>query len=197
LLFDHEEGAMTWEELLSRLSQDQLVVVVFMLCGFLVAAIAVVAHHWQKVRLAQVEAALKQHMLDKGMSAPEIEKVLKASSAHEEETQEEVPFTGNPADDKAKLLRILLDNSYSGNDIERLLRAAYGPSSSAPASPEPNPKTAAQKATILKMLAENELPVEEIEKVLLAFDGSPSARESQAQIDPSPGHPEPLNLRSR
>jgi hypothetical protein len=36
---------------------------------------------WRKVRIAEMEATLKQQMLDRGMSADEITRVLAATSA--------------------------------------------------------------------------------------------------------------------
>lgn len=46
-----------------------------------IVAIAIVGiSHWKKVRIAEMEATLKQQMLDRGMSADEIAKVLAAST---------------------------------------------------------------------------------------------------------------------
>jgi len=41
--------------------------------------VAIVANQWRKVRVAEQEAALKQTMLERGMSAEEIVRVLTAS----------------------------------------------------------------------------------------------------------------------
>jgi hypothetical protein len=48
--------------------------------GLLFLLVAVVADCWQKVRRAEVAAALKQDMLSRGMSAEEIRTVLEAGS---------------------------------------------------------------------------------------------------------------------
>lgn len=48
--------------------------VVIAMCG-------IIAHFWQRARQAEIEAALKQDMLNRGMSADEIAKVITASPA--------------------------------------------------------------------------------------------------------------------
>ena len=39
-----------------------------------------VAHYWHKVRKAELEASLKQEMIQRGMSADEIKQVIEAST---------------------------------------------------------------------------------------------------------------------
>ncbi len=41
-----------------------------------------VAHYWHKVRKAELEAALKQEMIQRGMSADEIKQVIEASTGN-------------------------------------------------------------------------------------------------------------------
>lgn len=70
-------------EILRDAIHSDPVPVVGILCGTLgVAAIVVTAmitRAWRTVRVHEAEAALKQEMLDRGMSAEEIERVVKAS----------------------------------------------------------------------------------------------------------------------
>ena len=47
--------------------------------GPLIAMVAIVASQWRRVRIAEMDSALKQQMLDKGMSAAEIEQVVRSS----------------------------------------------------------------------------------------------------------------------
>ena len=70
-----------------------------------------------------MEAALKQHMLNKGMSAADIEKVMTVSS-HGMALDSS---TGNSALDKATLAQRMVDNGYEGADIERVLKAYEQP----------------------------------------------------------------------
>lgn len=46
----------------------------------LIAVSSVIASQWRKVRQSEVEAALKAQMLEQGMSAEEIEKVMVAGN---------------------------------------------------------------------------------------------------------------------
>jgi hypothetical protein len=47
--------------------------------GLLVAIVAIVCGTWHKNRKAEMEIALKQDMLNRGMSAEEIERVIRAT----------------------------------------------------------------------------------------------------------------------
>jgi len=49
--------------------------------GALIAIVAIIAAHWSEVRRAEADAVLKQDMLQRGMTADEIERVLRASQA--------------------------------------------------------------------------------------------------------------------
>jgi hypothetical protein len=158
-----------FQELLSKLAGDEVVVLTLVVGALLLAAVAIVAHHWRQVRVAELQAALKRQMIERGISAADIDKVLQAPNPPEEteDTEEAASFTGNPAEDKTRLVSLLLDNSYEAEQIERILRAFHDPACHAPDS-----TTLAQKAATLKVLIENGLEVEDIEKVLHGFDGA-------------------------
>ncbi len=55
----------------------------------LISGVPVVAHYWYKTRKAELEASLKREMIERGMSADEICKVLAASGRKREEACEE------------------------------------------------------------------------------------------------------------
>ena len=62
-------------------SMGPTIIPVFAIVGGLpLGAIGMLVGTWKKVRTAEMDAALKQDMLNRGMSADEIERVLKASS---------------------------------------------------------------------------------------------------------------------
>ena len=67
-------------EFLSTLNGGQLIGLVAVILGPLIAITAIIASQWRRVRIAEMEASLKQQMLDKGMSAAEIEQVMRSSS---------------------------------------------------------------------------------------------------------------------
>ncbi len=51
-----------------------------MLIGLLCGITAIITDNWQKLRRAEIAAALKQDMLNRGMSADDIRTVLEADS---------------------------------------------------------------------------------------------------------------------
>jgi hypothetical protein len=67
-------------DLLSGLNPRDLIILVSVVGGLLCAIIAIVAGAWQKGRRAEIIAALKQDMLNRGMSADDIRDVLEAGS---------------------------------------------------------------------------------------------------------------------
>jgi hypothetical protein len=78
------------ESFLSRLHGDEVfvlaIVVVGSLVGLIIALTAVLASNWRRVRQLDVEGALKQDMLQRGLSAEDIERVIRASSVVPEKT---------------------------------------------------------------------------------------------------------------
>jgi hypothetical protein len=107
-------------DILSKLNGPELTGLVAVVGGLLMAIIGIVAVQWRRVRIAEVECALKQQMLDKGMSAAEIEQIIKAG---------EKPERANPLltmssnDDRAALARNMVEQGYDSSDIERVLKA--------------------------------------------------------------------------
>lgn len=71
-------------EILRAAIERDPVPVLGILCGILggvtIIATTVIARAWKTVRIHEAEAALKQEMLERGMSAEEIERVVKASA---------------------------------------------------------------------------------------------------------------------
>ena len=83
----------------------QLIGLVAVSGGLVVAAIAIIASHWCRVRLGEIEASLKQQMLEKGMSAAEIEQVIKADK--KSISRIVIVATGTAALEKATLTRLM------------------------------------------------------------------------------------------
>jgi len=67
-------------DFLSRFNGGELIAFVSVAGGLLIAATAIIAGTWQKVRRTEIVSALKQDMLNRGMSADEIRTVLEAGS---------------------------------------------------------------------------------------------------------------------
>jgi len=71
-------------ELLSKFDSGELlaliIFVISIIGGLLCGIIGIIAGTWQKVRRAEIAAALKQDMLNRGMSAEDIRTVLDAGT---------------------------------------------------------------------------------------------------------------------
>lgn len=69
-------------DLLSRFNAGEIIALVAvaggLLCGILCGITGILAGCWQEVRRADILAALKQDMLNRGMSADEIRTVVEA-----------------------------------------------------------------------------------------------------------------------
>lgn len=115
-------------DILNKLEGGEIIGFAAVVGGLLVALFSVVATQWRRARVAEIEASLKQQMLDKGMSAAEIETVMRASNVLSGSSS----TTGIESVDRAALVQRMVDEGYSGDDIERVLKA-YNVS---PKSPE-------------------------------------------------------------
>lgn len=111
-------------EFLTRFSAGEFIALAAVLIGPIVAIVAVVSTQWRKVRIAEMEAALKQQMLERGMSADQIEQVMHASLGGRGKP---IASTGNENLDKAALAQKMVEEGYEGADIERVLQAYQTP----------------------------------------------------------------------
>jgi hypothetical protein len=145
------------------LAQHPETVVPFMVfaSGALVGIVAIVAHQWRAIRRTELEMALKQDMLKRGLSVEEIERVLRASERPPEEPAKPDPITDN----EYALVQKMVEEGRAAPEVERLvtlLRSTGGGVSDN------------EYALIEKMLDEGKT-VEEIERVIWAFRTTPPA----------------------
>jgi hypothetical protein len=72
------------DNLLSKLHGDEVFVLIVVLSagvvGLVIAVTAIVMTNWRRVRQLDVEGSLKQDMLQRGMGAEDIERVIRATS---------------------------------------------------------------------------------------------------------------------
>lgn len=61
-----------------------MIPIVGMIVGSLIAVTAIVSAQWRRAKEAEWEASLKSQMLSRGMSASEIEQVIRAKAYQEE-----------------------------------------------------------------------------------------------------------------
>jgi hypothetical protein len=59
---------------------ELLIPTTFFVCTALVFMVWIIAQSWKRVRQLDIEGALKKEMLDRGMSAEDIERVIGAST---------------------------------------------------------------------------------------------------------------------
>jgi hypothetical protein len=119
------------ESLFSK-DPDLLIPIIMSICGTLVAIIAIGAHQWRCVRQAEVEGALKQDMLSRGMSVQEIERVVQASSQKSSKAT-------CLSDAQEDLLGKMVKNGRSTEEIERVIRAFRGEANSPQECPSGSP----------------------------------------------------------
>ncbi|HMC63678.1 MAG TPA: hypothetical protein VKI65_01955 [Gemmataceae bacterium] len=155
-------------DFLARVTSRDMVAIVAVVGGLTVAAIAVLASNWRRVRIAEMEGSLKQQMLEKGMSAAEIEQVLRASKDPQSSCRS--GFTGSAATDKSMLVHEMAENGYSGEDIERILRAFDHHVAAAGEHSTHRETVVREKAAVVQNLVQNGMEANDIERVLLAFE---------------------------
>jgi hypothetical protein len=119
-------------EFLDKFNPGEIIGLAAVIVGPLIAITAIISMHWRRVRIAEIEGVLKQQMLDKGMTAAEIEQVMRAGKDKE-------GVSGDESEDRAALVQRMVDEGYSGEDIERVLKA-YPPISSREEKPTAVPE---------------------------------------------------------
>jgi hypothetical protein len=78
--------------------------------GIIVTIITTLSNNWRKVQESEHLATLKQSMVERGMSADEIERVLRAGPANE-----------NEVDDTTALSTKLVEHNVQTKDMEQIL----------------------------------------------------------------------------
>lgn len=161
-------------ELLDKFTPGTFIGLVATILGILGWIITTVAGQWRKVRVTEIEAALKQQMLDRGMGPSEIGQVLRSNQKWSAKKEEELVQT--PSSAKAALVQALTEGGYEGGDMERILRAfGQHPDPTAVLHRDGPEREAAfrraiqSKVEIVAMMAANGNEAEEIERVLTAY----------------------------
>ncbi len=172
-------------DILDKFSPGQFIGLVATVFGILGWVITVVAAQWRRVRVAEMEAALKQQMMERGMNAAEIQEVLRASKKSDWSCGKSAGSSP-----KARMVKALADNGYEGKDIERILRT-FGthPDRELVVQKEGADRAdafgraLAAKVEIVEMMAANGNETEEIERVLGAYkDDAPWRMEERQPV---------------
>jgi hypothetical protein len=97
-----------------------LIPIAAILGGVLIALVAMVLSHFRGLRQAELDANLKQDMINRGMSVADIERILWASSAR---GQPEADKPDPISDNEYYLVEKLVDEGKTAEEIERIIRA--------------------------------------------------------------------------
>jgi hypothetical protein len=98
-----------------------LIPILAILGASVVSLVWVVAHYWAKGRRMELETALKKDMLNRGLGAADIERILLASS--DTDADERPAEKETITDNEYYLVEKMLDEEYPVEEIERLVRA--------------------------------------------------------------------------
>src|SRR5262245_21389805 len=88
--------------------------------------VGTLAHAWQKTRRAEAATALRQTMLERGLSVEEMERLLRPASFLNDEPPPESPAAEPPLSDEQlvqNLTNRLAEQSASGETIQEVLKA--------------------------------------------------------------------------
>ena len=90
----------------SETAATAIAFIAFFICATIVALGCTISVQWRKARQAEISGALKKEMIDRGMTADDIVKILGASSKAAEATQAvELAKQGMSADEIEKILK--------------------------------------------------------------------------------------------
>jgi hypothetical protein len=101
---------------------EYLIPIIALIGGTVIAVVAILMHQWRAGRQAEMDSALKQDMLQRGMSVDEIERVIVASASAEARTRQE-PISDN----EYYLVEKLVEEGKTVEEIERIIKAFKGP----------------------------------------------------------------------
>jgi DNA-binding transcriptional MerR regulator len=136
--------------------------------GALIPICIVAAVQWQTVKHAKYETELKREMLERGMTAEDIQKVLLASanpSRHRSVPSESNYYTARHAEIEAGLIKELASLNMSADDIERVYRA-FNATTSPQAKTHSTSERAMKDAAFVKRLAQSGRSAAEIERLI-------------------------------
>jgi hypothetical protein len=129
---------------------------------------AMLLNHRQQVRRQEQETELKRDLIAKGVSADEIERIVKATAGAAKAIVPEAAELRRPKGagaDRARLVQLLCEQGMAAADVERVLRALgdYA-DDELPA-----------KVSAVASMVENGMEAADIERVLRAFQRAPGS----------------------
>ncbi len=144
---------MLAEGIIHALTDDVMKLVALSSAASVVLLTLIMARAWRGVRRSENRTALIAMMLQRGMSAENIERVLNAGGLGVGGGESE----GEEYDPEVRIITVLKENEYKGDDVERVLETVRH-----------RGRIDAATAKIVETLVEQEAGVDEIVGVLEA-----------------------------
>lgn len=112
-------------EMLSKWPPGAVIALVAVAGTALTFIVGILASTWSRVRRAEMAAALKQDMLNRGFTAQEIVTVVHATRPDEEKPKPKPasPFTDDDEKNLPLLMQAMAAAGYEGEDIEKFVEA--------------------------------------------------------------------------
>jgi hypothetical protein len=124
LLGDSESG-LSFFGWLSSLDEGVVKLAIILFCGALGLGAWAFSSAWRKIRQSEHRTRLTAMMLDRGMSAEQIEKVIQAGFiGHDPDADESPSSAAASADPEVRLVKHLSDSQYEGADVQKIVAAA-------------------------------------------------------------------------
>lgn len=108
-------------EWVQGLNNDVLIIAASITASTLILIAWAIAWAWRSVRIAEQRTALTALLLQRGLSADEIERILRAGLLAPVNMKPEMTESSDP---EVQLVQRLSALSYDGDDIQRILAAA-------------------------------------------------------------------------
>lgn len=112
-----------WITWLSTITAENLKEVIFLVGATIVGAVWVAASAWRNTRIAEYRTRLTGALLQRGMGADEVERILRAT--YEPKSSNEAKQKIKPGDSaEVRIVKRLAACYYNGRDIDKVLAAA-------------------------------------------------------------------------
>ena len=112
-------------DVFARFHPDELIGLTAVVGGFLVVLTWIAAHSWRKVRQVEAETALKNELVQRGLSVADIERVMRAGRprAGMWHLSENTRLQMEKAEQRVALAERLVQQGMSSEEVERVLNA--------------------------------------------------------------------------
>ena len=112
-------------DVFARFHPDELIGLTAVVGGFLVALAWIGAHYWRKVRQVEAETALKNELVQRGLSVADVERVMRSGKPRAGlwHLSENTRLQLEKAEQRVALVERLVQQGMSSEEIERVLNA--------------------------------------------------------------------------